>query len=928
MDNNPPILKSKLRVPRAPSRWLSRSHLLDELQKATEYRLVLISAPAGYGKTSVLGEWARERPEQVSWIALDENDDDPNRVLSLLREGLKRIAPTLADLDDTLQAYPTAPVSTGVGLLLNEIEMEEDDFYIVLEDVHLIRNPSVHELLSYLIRYLPPRLHLVLSTRIDPPLDLDRYRAQNQMMEIRQQDLSFSATEISSLLNEIMGLDLAEAETEVLAERTEGWIAGVQIAALALSKSDSRGDFIRGFKGNHSYVVNYLAKEVLFHQPPEIRTFLVRTSVLEHLSADLCNEVTGRDDSIDILERLVSENQFIVQLDDQRHWYRYHHLFSEALRSVQQKEMPDQLLDIYERAANWYHRQGFRGEAIEYSLKTGNTSRVVNLMESYAKVVLQEGERSNVRRWIHHLDEKTVGERPLLGLIHAWSIMNDKTSVSDQTFAKRLDDAERLLQQSGCAANENLSDPFFSKENLLGVITILRAIFAFERGEPSTIYLKGLEQSLHHSEGEINEVHSAVHFLMGHIQLRAVDLDAAYHSLDEAESTAEALGQHYLSVYATYLKAWIFFQQGKYHQALHLCDSCLRQTEFEGSQQRSRPKLIDALRIIKGAVHLEWNQPSEANREVDLAMRSLQPSSEVGILINGLAVQISAKLAIGESEENIRPMITRLVSMTRYHPAVETLSQALEMQLSFQAGAGALELEEIVNLEEKLKTGLLSFEDELPYYQIFVWQLKARLLLIRMVLHQQADKKRVVAPSLFSTIKNYLKHQLTGVNRWGLNQLKTELLVVLSMVSELDSDQEEADSTLRDAIRTAFNQSALRSFVENGEILMEPLKRLGRSGYHQEFIEKVLQRASPVPQPDTGAASGIRESAGRFVEPLSPREREVLQLMAQGNSNRDISSKLFISLNTVKTHTSAIYGKLGVSNRAEAVSVASQLGLL
>jgi len=510
------ILKSKLEIPNVQKCLFSRRKQTELLNQAYQYKMTLISAPAGYGKTSLISEWARVKSNQVSWISLDESDNDPARFYGYVREALKKLFPDLDGFEENRSPFTSTLVNTLLGRLLNALELVDRPVFVVLEDYHCITDDSVHEILAFLIQYLSQRIHLIISTRYDPPIYLARYRIQNNLKEIRQNDLCFSSDEIGTFLNDKMSLNLTPADIIKIAEKTEGWIAGVQTVALALANCKDKSDFISHFSGSHSFIMNYLVTEVLICQPLDIQHFLLQTSVLDHLSGDLCNAVTKRENSLTILEDLVADNQFIFQLDDQKQWYRYHQLFSEVLRNLLEKETPHQIQEIYERAGDWYEKNNHLNEAIEYAFKTGNITRVIKRIESYASVVLEEGERITIRKWMGQLTEETICARPILSLLDAWSLMNDKTSVSDRLFTQRLQHTEKLLQMPVADINPVLAESSISKENVLNTITVLKAIFAFERGDPSVMFLEGLQKSLRPSESEKNDVYSAILFLMAY----------------------------------------------------------------------------------------------------------------------------------------------------------------------------------------------------------------------------------------------------------------------------------------------------------------------------------------------------------------------------------------------------------------------------
>lgn len=928
MKKDLPILKSKLEIPNAQSRLLSRKHLTDILNQAFEYKTTLVSAPAGYGKTSTISEWARERADQVTWISLDKADNDPIRFYGYIKAAFKKLFSGLDDIEENISPYSSTPIQIVLGELLNALEVRDSTFFIVFEDYHCITDNAIHELLSFLIRYLPKGIHLIISTRHDPPIYLARSRIQNQLKEIHQSDLSFSKAEIGTFLNGIIGLDLSESDIIKITEKTEGWAAGVQILALALTNCENRSDFIADFSGSHSYIMNYMVTEVLYRQSTDIKRFLLQTSVLEHISGDLCDAVTQRKDSLSILEQLAGDNQFIVKLDNQRQSYRYHQLFIDVLRNMLKKEMPLQIPEIYQRAGQWYEKNNYLNEAINCAYKIGNISWAIKLIESYAKVVLRMGERTTVRKWMEKLTDQTIRSRPVLCLLSAWSLMNDKTSFSDHLFIRRLQDAENLLKKPEFDRIASSEDTSLSKKRISNTITILRAIFTFERGKPSEMFLDGLRKSLKQSENHMDDVYCTILFFIGHIQLRMGDLDSAFQSMDETVSVANAKDNLNLSTYATYLKAWIFLQKGKYHQAVHLCETYLAELPLVVQKKGLRPIKYEALNIIIGAVYIEWNRLSDADLVIEGALSSLKPSTEIGIIINGLIQQIVVKIALGKSFGEIKSLITRLESMSSYHRSILQLAKALQIKLSFQFG----DISPILEDEERFKPYFQPdpeyFNQELSYYQYYEWRLKERLILIHLFLIRHARQAKVLSPEIISLLYHYLEEQQSGTEKWGMIRLQTEILVTTSILSEMVSKADKAQDDLKVAINLAASEGSLWVFIENGKNLIMPLKKLKHQGYNPDFINKILSCITANKKELNVSDDTARLQKEHHIERLSIRELDVLKLIAKGNSNRVISSQLFISLNTVKTHTSSIYHKLGVNNRTQAVSIAAKFGIL
>jgi LuxR family maltose regulon positive regulatory protein len=418
-----PLLKAKLYVPQSRPALVSRPRLIHRLNEGihSARKLTLISGPAGFGKTTLLGGWVRQADRPVAWLSLDEGDGDPVRFWAYLTAALGRL-PGFAsspDLDGT-----TAPTEHDLAQLLNGLGRLPTPAALVLDDYHLVADPVVHEHVTYLLAHLPPALHLIIATRADPPLPIARLRAQGQLTEIRQADLCFTHAEAAAFLRQVMGLNLTSADVATLADRTEGWIAGLQMAAVSMQQRDDLSGFVRAFAGSHRYVMDYLVEEVLRRQPADVQAFLLGTSILERLSAPLCDAVLRHAGSArPILEHLEGANLFCTALDDRRAWYRYHRLFADLLQRQLAERDPDRIPELHRRASAWYEAQELLPEAIEHALAAGDAERAATLIEQVAEPLLMRTEVAALRRWLDALPEATLDRHPELCAYHAWLLL-------------------------------------------------------------------------------------------------------------------------------------------------------------------------------------------------------------------------------------------------------------------------------------------------------------------------------------------------------------------------------------------------------------------------------------------------------------------------------------------------------------------------
>src|SRR5213082_699009 len=415
-----PILATKLYIPRLRPNVVSRPRLLERLNEGLHRKLTLIAAPAGFGKTTLVSEWVEGIERATAWLSLDEGENDPARFLAYLVAALQTIAATLGEgVLGVLQSSQPPPPEAILTALLNEITTLLDQFVLVLDDYHVIDAKPVDLALTFLVEHLPPQMHLVIATREDPPLPLAHLRARGELTELRAADLRFTPSEVAAFLNSVMGLSLSPGDIAALEDRTEGWIAGLQLAALSMRGREDIPEFIRAFTGDHRYILDYLVEEVLTRQPAPVRSFLLQTAILDRLSGPLCDAVTGQEEGNARLEALERGNFFVVPLDDRRHWYRYHHLFAEVLSAHLMAEQPDQVATLHLRASEWYEQNGSAADAIRHALAAKDFERAADLVELAVPAMRRSRQETTVLGWLKALPDELVRARPVLSVHYA-----------------------------------------------------------------------------------------------------------------------------------------------------------------------------------------------------------------------------------------------------------------------------------------------------------------------------------------------------------------------------------------------------------------------------------------------------------------------------------------------------------------------------
>src|SRR5215203_856667 len=607
-----PLVSTKLRPSQARPKLVARPRLIESLAREPGRRLTLLSAPAGFGKTTLLNEWAKSHADgdsYVAWLSLDERDNDPTRFLSYLIAALRRTGEegfgegVLAALSS-----PEPPWMEAVlGTLINELADLPGEVDIILDDYHAIDSESVHRIVSFLLEHLPGSTHLVISSRIDPPLPLARLRARGQMTELHAADLRFTSEEAAAFLRDVMGLDLSADDVSALEGVTEGWIAALHLAALSMRERKDVSGFIRSFSGGHRDVFDFLAEEVLERQPEEVREFLLKTSVLERMGGPSCDAVTGRKDGQRMLEKLERENLFVVALDDERRWYRYHHLFRDFLRGRLMRERPDSAGELHLRASGWYEGNGHLAEAIEHALSAPDHERAARMIEEGVEGAVERGEGTTALRWLEALPTEAKRLRPRLFVEHAVALV----------ITGRPDDAEPLLKEAERTASEATEDGEDGRL-LLGFASAVRSWLARLRGDaPEAVGLARRALSL--LPDDEAPLHNYAAVRLGDA-LRAVgDLAAADEAYAEAAEIDRAARHPYGRLAGMVMHARVRAEQGRLREADEAFRRALRLLTERGFE----------LSPAAGIAHIGMGALLYAHDDLDQAERALERGVEL-----------------------------------------------------------------------------------------------------------------------------------------------------------------------------------------------------------------------------------------------------------------------------------------------------------
>ncbi len=882
----PPVLKTKLYIPSLRPGLVRRPHLVELLEAGIHRRLTLVSAPAGFGKTTLISEWVNRSEHPAAWLSLEDSDNDPVRFLSYFIAALQTIKPRLAEgLLANFQPLKPAAVESVLTGLLNEITEIDRPFVLVLDDYHLIQDNSIHGYVSFLLEHLPAQLHLVLSTRADPPFSLTLLRARGQMMELRSSDLRFTAEETAEFLNKLMGLNLSVEDITALAARTEGWIAGLQMAAVSIRGREDIPEFIRALTSSNRYILDYLLEEVLQHQPESVQTFLLKTSILERLSGPLCEVLSGQKDGQEILQQLERDNLFIFSIDTEHRWYRYHRLFADLLRRRLKQQDADRVAELHRRAGEWYEQNDMVTDAIEQTLAGQDFERAIELIEEHAESSLMRSEFATFLKWIEALPESLVCKRSLLCVYYALSLLMAGAPMND--IQARIDAA---LQGE-------------SPEQVSGQLAAFRAFLAAIQGdiEESRIQskraLKLLPEKDHFFRSTVNRV------LVNVTYANSGNIPESIPMFEDSIRVSRQAGN--ITVAGALLSELgeLFVIQGQLHQAQATYERAL---ELSTDSAGAPLPVAGLAKIGLGNLLRQWNDLESAESMLRDGIDLVKRLGVIGTLDghNALARVKQSQGHLVEAEQ----ILDAIQKIAIRFDASELDDLQVELQRA-RLWIAQGKIEAAARWHSEWTDRRAQTNKQMPYVLGELEQiLRARILL--------AQGK---SGDCLSTAGRLQK----SAEKLGRDGVVIETLVLKCLAYRHQNNDEEALKALDQALALAEPEGYMRIFLDEGSPMAQLLYEAANRGIRKEYTGRILSNF-PLHRELRKAGSPTDD----LIEPLSRREIEVLQLLAEGASNKEAARRLFISLPTVKWHTSNIYGKLGVQNRTEAVTKARALGLI
>jgi LuxR family maltose regulon positive regulatory protein len=863
-----------------------RPRLGDRLSQGIQTKLTLISAPAGFGKTTLVSAWMSETGFPVAWYSLDPGDDDPIRFFTSIATALDTLIPGVSKAAIAPLQVPTmGNISEQIGIeafltvVVNEIAVKPEETILVLDDYHVINSDAIHRGITYFLNHMPRQSHLILTSRSDPPLPLSRLRARGQLTEIRQQDLRFTTQEALEFFHQTMGLNLTHESIAALEQRTEGWVAGLQLAALSLKGQDDFKAFIPDFGGSHRYVIDYLAEEVLRQQPEDLQSFMLQTAILDRLSAPLCNALTQRHDSKDLLHQLEQTNLFIIPLDEVRGWYRYHHIFADFLRQ-QAVDVHDISLPSYHlRASEWFENNGYVDEAVKHALASNDHDEAKRLISLVAYDTLARGEISTVSGWLDSLPEVVLRSDSNLATIKGWLLLISGQGSRAESYMLAARDTLSETASSMDRARLLALQGFIVRihgEGEKGIALGKQALALIGERDP---FLKGV-----------------VLINLGEAQHLSGDITGAVHSYSQVLQSRRKSYLDLASIAAIGDLASLLNLQGRRREAQELCEQTIQQC----IDSRGHPTPLASVAYLSlGQIYYEANNLQLSEEMIRKGLKIGDKLSGTGLIRLGRVWLARIQGAFGAVESARRTIqnVKQIESQFPQDISYMWFVSAIEAEVNLRAGDIALVREWV----ESLDIPTLSFYHNFQEIQYLV-AVQALFALDRI-----PD-----AQGLLSAFEANARE----AGRYGS---LVKIYVFKTMIADKQGDHKAAEDALRSAIQIAGSKGHKRPFIDGGGTIMTLLPRVRE--VDPQFVDELID-LTPLPEIIPKALKS------KPIESLSERELEVLQLVANGLTNRQIAERLYVTVGTVKKHLNNIFGKLGVKNRIQAVSYGREIGWL
>ncbi len=891
------ILSTKLSIPPLRSRLVQRPRLLQKLSQGLECGFVLISAPAGYGKTTLLTSWLSQTKYLNTWLSIDDSDNEPTRFLTYLAAALQKIDPKIGYPIESTSGFDSQLDNEAyLTKLINGLDKLENPFYLILDEYHAIQNQTIHQVVNFLLENRPPAMHIIIATRADPPLRLARLRARSDMLELRLADLRFIEREAADFLNYTMGLKVTPEDVARITQRTEGWIAGLQMAALSMQNAVDISGFITNLTGSHHYIFDYLIEEILMHQTPEVHRFLLYTSILEQLTAPLCDAILELENrslppqsSSAILDELEHANLFIIPLDNEQRWYRYHPLFGELLRGYLQQTNANMLPVLHSRASSWFEGQGLYADAIRHLFAAKDWEGVVRLVSANIFAMLEQNELNSVARQLDSLMGEKSSARPWLLMGRAWLA----------AYTGRLNSVEPILRMAEYEIS-SLSNEL-ELQTLGGHIAAIRAYTNWIENRRD-IAVSAARAALEWLPETEHLIRCQAATLLG---LSEVNYNDREQALKQALSSARECSVSHVSIFAHGCWAWALAMRGRLREAYAACQEAIQLAQSAISHQ-PLPTLSHVYSTLS-FILCEWNDLEGAlhyaNEAVDLA-RHWEQADALHFALDNLG---SALFSAGEIDEafKIHNQAWQVARRTSTWFEEITIAQGIEWYLAQD------------NLEAVVAQFHLLHVDSEEAHKIPLSSYKSIMIPFLIVQSFIAQKQYTKALFLVEVL-------LEDMGKKAIGYYFVRALILQALIYQGLKQDSQALSSLKHALTLAAPEGYIRTFTKLHPGLINLLRQAHSSKIMPDYVAMLLASF------EQGVFNQPIEVVNpiELIDPLSEREMEVLMQLAQGCTDKKIAENLVIARETVHKHLKNIYNKLDVHSRTEAIVRARELKLL
>lgn len=893
------LISTKIHIPPCRASAVARQRLFERLNEGKHKKLTLISASAGFGKTTLLSDWSHQCEEHMAWVALDTRDNDPIRFWTYIIAALQTQVSSLGQTSlAMLQATPTPPVSTLLTALINDLSSLEEDIILVLDDYHVIEEKSIHDDMMFLLEHVPPSLHLLIAGRIDPPLPLARLRVREHIIEIRDTDLRFTQEEAFTFLEKSMKLPLTEHDVAALEARTEGWIAGLQLAAVSLQNRSNISERVQAFTGSNRFILDYLIDEVVHRQLPHIQQFLLQTAILSRFNASLCEAVTGREDCQSILELLEHHNVFIIPLDDERQWYRYHALFDDVLQARLTATQRERMPELHLKAAQWYENNQLVADAVHHALAAKSYFYAAQLIEGSIESIWKSGELTTFIGWVQALPEEILHSRLWLCTIYVWVLF---LAIRPEAAIKVMRYVESELERQDAKRDTP------SYRSIRGMLAAIQAMLAVMNGEYQRVI--GLsQQALDLMPEEMHLWRLIPTINLGFAYQVTGDFVEAQTAFLEASKTALSINNLYFALTALNGLAIAQITQGNLRQARNTC----LQAQTLLTRMGGQLPIAGYTSVSIGRIEFEWNH-------MESAIEHLQQGIQQGLQWHVGDIVQYGHIGLAYTLLSLHDFVGVRQSWEQAHTIVEKFGSDLD-KLEIMALQVRLWLAEGDFTDASAWASAWKERNEPIYFQ----HEGGHLIYARVCITQNKYRDALDLLTLLLPVAEKQRRTRSIV----------EILVLQSIALECSHAQSQALTTLTRALTFTRSEGYIRLYVDEGEpilrlitILLTEWQRKPQQDTYAltEYVKTLIQSYSYIKNERQTTFTAGNNS---LVEPLSERELEVLQMLAHGASNQEIADTLVVSLSTVKKHVGNILAKLTVTSRTQAIVRARELQIL